>query len=171
MNEFVKPIKRGIIVCLVIAVVFGITWYVNYAWGRPNQERMEQELQQSQRHLQTVADYFGTLEYSYISVDKTNIKDGVMFTGAVTGVQKIEDVSVCESLQWLLNQRKFLVIGKNQNTVYFQKWRFMEKDRGIAVSCAKEQVLFVEFLVQSAPLSEEDWYYYEADYEKYKNTK
>ena len=88
-----------------------------------------------------------------------------MFTGAYSRDQDINDKFVLESICSLLNG-KYIVIGKNDDTIYFEKWRFFEKDRGIAVQLNDDTPINIEFLVKVEKLSEKGWYYYEADYEK-----
>jgi len=128
---------------------------------------MERYFQRDEKHLKIVANYLENLDYLFIRIDKSNMKDGVMFTGANTRYQEIKDETVLKSLKVLLSVKGYIVIGKNQNTVFFRKWQFLGKDRGIALAFEKEK-LTVEFLVKTEPLSENGWYYYEADYEEYR---
>ena len=130
---------------------------------------MEKYFQQDKDNLSVIVDYLSNLEYAYVSIDKFSVENRVMFTGANTRYQEIDNKTVLESLKKLLNNGKYNVVGKNGNTVFFQKWSFLEKDRGIAVSVNKEDLPLVEFLINSEHLSEIGWYYYEADYEEYRN--
>ena len=67
-----------------------------------------------------------------------------------------------------LNSRSYVSVGKKDDTVYFEICWLFEKVRGIAVPINKDQKPMVEFLVKYEPLSEDGWYYYEADYEEYR---
>lgn len=168
MRKFKKSINWILMVTLVIFFVVGIVWITTSALIPPDKEKMEKCFQQDKDDLTVIANYFISLDYSYVSVDKSSIENGVMFTGASTRYQKIDDKTALESLNRILSNRKYIVVGKSNNTVFFEKWRFLEKDRGIAVSVNKEDSPLVEFLIKSEPLSEIGWYYYEADYEEYR---
>ena len=135
----------------------------------PDKEKMEKCFQQDKANLRVIIDYLSNLEYSYVSIDKFSVENGVMFTGADSRYQKIDDKTTLECLNRLLNNKKYIVIGKSYNTIFFQKWRFLEKDRGIAVSVNKGELPVVEFMVESEMLSETGWYYYASDYEEFRN--
>ena len=169
MRKFNKSINWILIVALSIAFVVGIVWITTSSLIPPDKEKMEKYFQQDKDNLSVITDYLSNLDYSYVSIDKSSIENGVMFTGANTHYQKIDDKTVLESLNRIFNNRKYIVVGKSNNTVFFQKWSFLEKDRGIAVSVNKEEPPLVEFLIKSEPLSKIGWYYYEADYEEYRN--
>lgn len=169
MKKLHKSIKWLIIAFLSIALVVGIVWSTLLKFLPPDKERMEKCFQQDKDNLSIIVDYLSDLEYSFVSIDESYLEKGVMFTGAYTRLQKIDDETVLEALNSLLNSGRYETIGKNFNTVFFQKWSFIEKDRGIAVPINQNDKPLVEFLVHSEPLSEKGWYYYEADYEEYRN--
>lgn len=169
MGKFSKSICWILIVTLSIAFVVGSVWIIISSLIPPDKEKMEKCFQQDKDDLSIIVDYLSNLDYLYVSIDKSSIENGVMFTGANTHYQKIENETVLKSLNRMLKNKKYKVIGKNDNTVFFQKWRLLEKDRGIAVSINKEEPPLVEFLINSETLSEFGWYYYEADYETYRN--
>lgn len=168
MKKINKIIKWILIVALLLAVVVGIVWFSISSLVPPDKAKMQKCFQRDQKDLSIVVNYLSNLDYAFVSIDKSNIEDEVMFTGANTSYQKIEDTAVLKSLNRLLKTKKYIRVGKNDNTVYFEKWRFIEKDRGIAVPVNKENQPVVEFLIKSEPLSEIGWYYYEADYEEYR---
>ena len=167
MRNYIKIINV-IVITLLIALIVGIPWIATSMLTPPDKEEMEKCFQQDKDELIIIVDYLSNLDYSFISIDRNSLKNGVMFTGASTRYQIIDDKTALDSLKKLLNTRKYIVIGKNENTVFFQKWNFLEKDRGIAVPTVKEDPPFVEFITKSEDLSEIGWYYYEADYEKYR---
>ena len=92
-----------------------------------------------------------------------------MFTGAYTRDKEIEDEAVIKSLNRIFGKRGYRVIGKNDNTIFFQEWAFLEKNRGIAYSINGEDKPVVEFLIKLEALSEDGWFYYEANYEEFRN--
>ena len=169
MRKFNKNIKWMLILVLSIAFILSSVWTTISFLFPPNKVKIERHLQRDKYDLKIVADYLKELDYPYVTIDKSGVKNGQMFTGASTGYQKIDNKTVIKSLKRLLKNRKYKIIGKNYNTIFFQKWRFLEKDRGIAVMVDEEKPIFVEFLIKSEPLSETGWYYYESDYEEYRN--
>ena len=92
-----------------------------------------------------------------------------MFTGAKTRDKEIEGEAVIKTMNRLVRKRGYRVIGRNDNTIFFRKWDFFEKERGIAFSINGEDPPQIEFLVKLEALSEQSWFYYEADYEEFRN--
>lgn len=169
MKRFSKKTKWIINTTLITVALVTIILFLTASLAPPDKDKMENYLQRDRKDLITVADYFSKLEYNLINVDRSNVENGIIFTGAKTGYQKIDDTEVLYSLRKLLTNRNYVMIGKDNNTVFFKKWNYFEKDRGVAFSINKETVPSVEFLVKYEPLSEDGWYYYEADYEEYRN--
>ncbi len=169
MKKINKKVKCAFAVILTVVTVLGVLGIVLYSLLPPDKEKMEKYYQSNKDDFNLVADYLADSDYSFISIDKIGIEDGVMFTGAHTRHQEIDDNQVLKALKRLLNNGKYEIIGKSHNTVYFQKWSFGEKDRGIAVSVNENEKIWVEFLIKSEPLHDFGWYYYEADYEKDRN--
>lgn len=169
MQKCRKRVNLTIVIVFFIVFIVGIVWTILSFLIPPNKDKMEKFYQREKEDLIIISEYLNGLNYSFISIDKRGIEDGVMFTGAYTRYQKIDDEIVLQALKRMLNTKKCVVIGKNHNTVFFQKWQFLDKDRGIAVSINEEEQIWVEFLIKSEPLSEIGWYYYEADYEKWRN--
>lgn len=129
---------------------------------------MENLLQQDEEDFETIVDYLNGLEYEYININKQDINKAIMFTGANSSQQDIESEIVIKSIKRILKKRNFKRIVKNDNTVYFEKWVFVEKSRGLAFVSNNEQKPVVEYLVKSKKLTVDGWYYYESDYEKWR---
>ena len=169
MSKFNKVIIWTFVVFLSIAIVLGLVWLVVPSIIPPDVEKTEEYFQQDKDDLSVIADYLSKLDYSLVSIDKTCLKKGIMFTGAYTRYQKIDDETVLEALKNILYNRKYKEVGKSSNTVYFRKWVFLEQNRGIAVPVNKETAPSLQYLIESKELSENGWYYYEANYEEYRN--
>ncbi len=169
MKKINKRICLAIAVALSIAFVTSLVWILTIQLSAPDKEKIENYFQRDKDDLMIVADYLSHLDYSYVLIDKSGVSDGIMFTGASTRNQKICDDNALESLNSILNSKAYITVEKNGNTICFLRWSFLEQERGIAVSVDKVENLSVEFLVESEPLSKIGWYYYEADYEVYRN--
>jgi len=169
MIKLSKIIKWILIIVLILASIFGILWITISSLIPPDKEKMEKYFQRDKNDLTVIANYLSSLEFPFVTISKDNIKDGVIFTGAYTGFQKITDEAILDTISKILNNKKYKLIGKSHNTVYFQKWSFAGADCGIATPLDEEKLPYVEFLIKSEPLSERGWYYYDADYETSRN--
>ena len=135
----------------------------------PDKEKMEEYFTQDKDDLIIIADYLISLDYPSVWINKSRVKNGIMFTGAATREKKIEDKTVLESLKRILNDKNYIRLGKDEDTIFFEKWNYIEKVRGFAFPINNEDSPCVEYLAKSEPLSENGWYYYESDYEKVRN--
>jgi len=75
---------------------------------------------------------------------------------------EIEDADVVELVQ-NLRRRGYSSIGKSGNTINFLRWPRRNHFRGIAFSLDGEEPT-VDYLTRLVPLSQMNWYYYEADF-------
>ncbi|MBQ6701932.1 MAG: hypothetical protein IJN17_03155 [Clostridia bacterium] len=167
MSKLKKCIKWMVLATVAVAVaVWVYNWYSTSSFVQPNKEKTEKFLQQDKEDLFVIFDYLSNSEYLNITIDRDHLEKGIMF--ADMEEQKIEDKTVIKALENLLDGRKYVSVGKSENTVFFEKWRFGERARGIAVPVNKNLKPVVEFLVNYELLSKEGWYYYEADYGEYR---
>ena len=123
MRKLNTVIKRILIITLLITFAVVSLWITLSSLLPPNKEKMEKYFQQDKDNLSVIVDYLSNLEYAYVSIDKFSVENRVMFTGANTRYQEIDNKTVLESLKKLLNNGKYNVVGKNGNTVFFQKWK------------------------------------------------
>ena len=168
MKKYNKHIILMLIFVLSGALIAGIIWFAVSPLIPPDREKTEKQFKRDRESLCIIADYLSDLDYSFVVIDKSGLKNETMFTGAYTRYQKINDKRVMKSLNKVLCYGKYLTVGKSDNTVFFKKWKFLEKDRGIAFSINKDEPPAVEFLVKYEKLSESGWYYYESDYEEWR---
>ena len=78
----------------------------------------------------------------------------------------IEDVEVIDAIDALM-RRGYSVIGREENTIHFQRWASRHAGRGVAYSIdGSEPSLF--FLTKLEPLSVPNWYYYEEDFNEWR---
>ena len=169
MNWLRKNYGWIIALILIIAVVVGPIWIAMDAIVPPDQEEMEEYFQEDKEDLALAVEYLCGMDYGYISIDQSKLEDGVMFTGAGTQYQTIENTSALEVLERLLGWGGYNCITKRDQTIVFEKWDFTEMDRGIAYSVREGNRPVVQYLIKAEPLSESGWYYYEADYGEYRN--
>lgn len=169
MNKFKGNFRWIIVLTALIMLVVGSIWITVYAILPPDIEEVEECFQEDKVDLAFVVEYLRGADYEYISINKSELEEGLIFTGAGTRYQKIENASVIEVLDRLLSWGGYNRITKSNQTIIFEKWDWFEMDRGIAYPLCEENQPVVEFLIKAEPLSESGWYYYEADYEEYRN--
>lgn len=151
-------ISLMIIIAIIISVI--VTFYVVDPFFRPDKDKIEKYFKRDKNELVIVADYFATydlpISFNQINFYSTNYK------------KNIKDKRVLDAITRLLEDRRYSVIGKSGNTVYFQKWeRGADLGVGLAYSLdGLEPVL--QYLTKLEPLLEENWYFYEEDYNEWR---
>ncbi len=123
----------------------------------PDQDMAEQLYAYDQDAFELIIDYFVESGDVHIRI----YDDSDMHIGG----KKIEDKRVSDALKKLLTIKDYNMIGRNGDTVYFEKWSFGERSRGIAYSITGEETLLIDCLVKQEPLSRTGWYYYETEYD------
>ena len=167
-----KRIKDNIgftIAIVFIVVVVGIIFSAIYSLKPPDKNKMEKYFKRDNADIILITDYFIDSSNPEIYVRKSDFKDGKILTGDNMLYEKIENEAVIKAIGRIFKKQGYSVIGKNNNTIYFQKWSMFEEDRGIAYSINGNDKPIVEFLTKLEPLSKNGWYYYEADYNEWRN--
>lgn len=160
----------GFILAIVFIVgIVGSTCFVILSFLPPDKGRMAQYFERDKNELLLAAEYYENSDYSYIYIDKSRLEKDMMFTGPYTRDQEIEDKTVMKALNDLFKNRGYHVVGRDGNTVFFQKYSALGRDRGIAYSINGEDDPAVEFVVRLDKLEDDGWFYYEANYEEFRN--
>lgn len=144
---------------LVLCTFIGIRQCTIYYVLPPDQDMAEQLCKEDQESFRFIIDYFVTSKDTEIFINKASYKKDDM---KVAG-HKIEDKQVLKTLKHFFTIKGYKAIGRNGNTIYFEKWSFGERSRGLAY-LIEDDDLWIEALVKSAPLSQSRWYYYETDF-------
>lgn len=167
MKKGIKDNIRFIIAIISIAVVVGLAWIAIASLALPDANKMEKYFERDKADFVLIIEYFIQSDYSDIIIDKTNFKEGIISTGTNMRGKKIEDNAVVKAIERLF-KRGYRKIGIYNNTIYFVKRIMFEEERGIAYSINGEDKPIVEFLTKLDPLSQDGWYYYEADYNEWR---
>ena len=110
-----------------------------------------------------VSSYFSDLNYENIYIPNS-MDIGIM---SIDGNNvKIENDKVIQSIEKLKNNY-CSVIGKENNTIYFQMWSNLVSGHGIAYTIDESEPK-LQFLTKAEKLNEDNWYYYEEDYNKWR---
>ena len=134
-----------------------------------NEKKMEFLFENDKALLQSITDYFVVLDYEGIYIPNT-IENGRMYVHKkvddIGSDIKITDVEVIENIS-ILRKKGYKVIGRNGNTIYFQRWSNSDNGRGVTYSIDGSTPT-LQFLTKLEPLSEPNWYYYEEDYNEWR---
>ena len=133
-----------------------------------NYESIDNIFKKDQMEIFAVSKYFEESDYQEIYIP-SSMNRGIMSIedGMHKNIQELEVVEAIEKLK----AKGYSVIGKEKNTIYFQRWSDLDSAQGIAYSIdGNEPVL--HSLIKCKPLSKAGWYYYEEDYDEWllKNT-
>lgn len=150
MKEWKKEIKYIVLAIVLIGILPISLWLVALNIDTASKENAEKYLKKDKKDIMLVTDYLVFSNKLSLSITETDI---------IT----IKDEKVRDSINRLF-KKKYSAIDKNNNTIKFTIWtKFMNFDSGIAYSINKENPS-IEYLTKLVPLSEDGWYYYEADY-------
>ena len=151
MKEWKKNIKYIVLVIFLIAILPVSLWLVATNIDTASKDNAEKYFKKDKDDIILVTDYLVNSNSSSISINDTDI---------IT----IKDEKVKEAFNRLF-KKKYSAIDKNNNAIEFTIWtRFNNFGSGIVYSINNEEEPTIEYLTKLVPLSEDGWYYYEADY-------
>jgi len=171
-EEDLKPARIAALrFVAVIAAVVMLPLIILSAMSPPpiSMARMERIFQNDKEILEPIVNSFQESGYALIAIN-TDRKSGFIYAatthGQIGGDVPI-DPEISSKIDTLFDKKRYTGITKRDNTIYFQRWAVMENERGIAYT-SDGSIPDIEYLTKYAPLSEEHWFYYEADYNQYK---
>ena len=161
-----KKVKKAIkIIVIVIAVLIAINLFVNFFSRSDFGSRVI--FKADYRQLQRVADYLCSLEQHNDSIFIT--PPFATMTVAPGEYEKTSDFKI-RATMFMLFLKGYDEIGKNDTTVYFQRWYDgFEQFRGYALSLDKSGEIAVDFVVDQKQMPRENWYLYYDDYNEWRN--
>lgn len=133
----------------------------------------------NKRYISTVKDYMTSLPYEYVSISDVDYifpedgKYGTYYAGNEDGGTegKIEDEKVLKAIDTLLTFGRYDSITKNGNIIEFHIWSTGDDRSGGIVFSSDGSTPQIEFQTKLEPLSMKNWYYYETDFQKFKEQK
>jgi len=148
---------------VAVAIIAGGVWWGIGRLSPSGKDKAERFFQRDKADLVLVADYFADRDYPVVRITSA---DGLVFAGYP---MEIEDQVVRSAIERLFNKRGYKSIDKIGNTIIFHKWtRLMDFGSGITYSMNGEDAPVLQFLTKLEPLSEKGWYYYEEDYNEWR---
>ena len=118
--------------------------------------------------LQVVADYLCDFDYDYITIRDSK---GTMGVGGGEKVS-IDNDEIKQTIKTLF-KKGYCYLAKVCDTIKFHRWDKsfdMEFQAGFAFVYDGSEDLDISFVVHQEPLSKDNWYYYEANYNEYRLT-
>jgi len=152
-----------IFMLICLPYVLNTLYLGGFLFPPPGIERMERVFARNKNLMITVTDYFSNADYDEIYVDRSDRK-GSMHAGGSS--LPFEDKKAANAVHKLLRKRYHNMIGKSGNTIWFQKWTHLDRQRGIAYSMDGSEPYNGIFTLLE-PLSEPNWYYYEASFDEW----
>ena len=117
--------------------------------------------------LCVVAEFVENSDYEHLSIDKPN---GTIFADFETVI--LEDAAVADAVACLFEDKIVKKIYMYEDTVVFLIWTGVaDITCGLAFQLNPDIPIYVQFLTELKPLSQEKWYYYVEDYELWRATK
>lgn len=126
-------------------------------------ESAEKKFENKKEEIYIVNQYFSELRYNCIYIPASMDNDIMSADGSDV---KIESSEVIQSIK-KLKENGCTVIGKENNTIYFQMWSNLDSGHGIAHTIDGTEPT-LQFLTKSKKLNEDNWYYYEEDFNEWK---
>lgn len=157
MRKFITFIICSII---LLCVFLGMRQCVIYYVYPPDQHTAKRLYSDDKEDLLVVLHYFLESEDLHILIDKDSYQNNTMQVGG----RNVDDKKVLNSLKRLFTLKGYNTVGRNGNTIYFERWSFGERSRGIAYTIDGESNLLIECIVKTEALTQDGWYYYEVDY-------
>ncbi len=126
-------------------------------------EKMETIFTKDQELLTNVTNYLTNSGYDTVYIPST-MESGEMSNAGTT--VKIDDIEVATTIN-TLKKRGYSVIGRDGNTIHFQRWANLDNGCGIAYSINGNEPT-LQFLTKLEPMTEPNWYYYEENYNEWR---
>ena len=176
IKKFLKVLILSILIIGVVqTVILVIRGLIIGGFPRISQEKVEKIFLNDFETLSIIVDYMKKSKYTEITIQSNDyIYDegdyGTWFVHDDTednGKQKIKDKEIVDILDMLFKQKKYGVISKDGNTIWFQLWSNRDQGRGIAYTLDGNAPT-LDYLTKFEKLKNENWYYYEEDFNEWK---
>lgn len=159
------PLHRISALLLVLFLCFPLTGCGSN--NPPKREAVESHFWDNWPEIQTIVDFMVDSGYEDVYIMDAS--------GEITAdLEKITltDETVLEAISALISDGNYYSISKSGNTIHFvQWWGIKDINCGVAYSINHTDPPEVQFCTTLTPLIEPGWYYYVADYEKWRSSR
>lgn len=112
MKKIIKNNLRFIIAIVFVLAIIAFILIEIYNLKPPDKNDTEKYFLEDKEKLIFLTEYFENYDYEEIYVDKSNLKNGTMFTGSNTKDVNIDDESLLNLLNELIKNRNYKSIKK-----------------------------------------------------------
>lgn len=167
----IRKIVLWVIGILVLMIIIVIVVFKMIFPPLLSKEATEKDFIKNQKNIMIVTDFLINSKYSGISINVSE-GDNTMFASLneeTLGKDiKIEDKQVTDAIHILVTRKGYGAIEKDGNTIHFQRsTRFTDFSSGVAYSIDGTEPK-LQYLTLFEPLPNENWYYYEEDFNLYR---
>ena len=181
MLKLFKSKPKRFIVTIVLLSVIGGLFLLSYTRS-PSLRNMERDFNRNREHIMVIVDYLLELGYEVIIFSARDFSNdpifadsrhrGIMLVGTDNSVRtmRVEDEGVWEALA-TLSESGYSSISKRAGAISFQRWtRLFDAGWGAVYSVngltpGEDSLMF---LIEIVPLSEEGWYFYSEDFNRWR---
>lgn len=155
-----------VIVALLTSIII-----VRKAIGIPPKfEKIEQQFTENYDEIQQAADFLIDSGYKSIHINSDlsvcYVSDGQVYFEEMHNMTT--DTDKLSAAEKLFRDMDILELSKNNNVIEICVWKRFDVYCGICYSMDQNGVPDVQFLTESKPLNKTGWYYYVADYDKWR---
>lgn len=167
MKHYITAVQialLGIVITVIVGIIVLFIKLTPLSIGD-----MEGDFNKNRANILLVMEYICTINYDAVTINSTD-EAKILYAYSENGIGgkiQIDNIRVVNALQTLFDNG-YDVIGKTANTyVYFQRWSDLDCGSGIVYSIDGSSPK-LEMLTKLEPLSDENWYYYEEDYNEWR---
>lgn len=171
MKKCKSIIGLSIICFLLILSLTGCKLLISLSWvhmqlnSPPNANAVEELYIDNKEDIHTVVLFLENLKYQDIYIDTF---DGEMLADMTQ--LAINDYEVVSAIKCLFENNMFKSISKHGNTISLSHWSGLQDiGCGIAYSINGVDRPEVQFMTELVPLTEDGWFYYVDDYNKWRS--
>ena len=160
---------------LLVAAIAAVITVISIVFGYPQDaHEMDKELEKYQDEVRIVSEYMMSCEHESMCCNDVDYKYddhperyGCFYADGE--YEKIEVPEVAEAVEKLFLKYRFVSVSKHGDVLKFSRWATLSQDGGMVYCESKERMYEeIDFLYVLDPLKEDNWYYYETDFERYK---
>ncbi|MBR4305764.1 MAG: hypothetical protein IKT78_02855 [Ruminiclostridium sp.] len=165
-----KKRYKGLIIAVAViaAIVALVMWVIYIIPGSYSKDNAQKLLSRNEDEFVLVTEYLSGYGQSSASIseDRETI---FIFDGSSGRHEEITDRRVKKAIDRLFFRGVDGIYWDGENSTHFLVWRrFMDFGAGIVCSDDSSKEPYVHFLTKAEELSLDGWYYYEADYNKWR---
>ena len=168
-KQYIKCVLIGIsgVAAICLLAILIISWLFSKPQGL---SKMEKVYNEHKKEFEAAAEYLYKLDFNNAHIEGYGLLwiYGGSEEGSENKYVRIKNNNVSDNFEFLMSQCKIEQIFKSNKAVYFVQWATLSASGGLVWSPdALPQILWMSEL---KPLKAQGWYYYETDYERFRDS-